>query len=89
MKTTTELARSKAERTPTPIDPLLLTPWEAAGVLRISERYLLELKERGDIPCIKIGTLVRYSPVHLQAWIDRMKLEQEARADGQHQSDQG
>jgi excisionase family DNA binding protein len=79
-----KLMLPKAEREPTPIPPLLLTPRDAAGVLRISERLLWELTDRKEIPCLKIGRLVRYSPADLQAWIDRTKLEQESRPNGQH-----
>jgi excisionase family DNA binding protein len=87
-KTTTHLARRKAEREPTPIPPLLLTPREAAGVLRISERLLWELTDRGDIASVRIHRLVRYSPADLQAWIEHSKIEREAQSDGQHQHEQ-
>jgi len=35
------------------IEPLLLTPEEAAQTLRTSRAYLYELKSRGDISFIK------------------------------------
>ena len=39
---------------------LLLTSPEAATRLRISERTLWTLTDRGDIRCIRIGTAKRY-----------------------------
>jgi excisionase family DNA binding protein len=54
-----------------PIERLLLTPREAAAALRISERLLWSKTKLGEIPCIRIGKAVRYSPAALQAWIER------------------
>ena len=42
---------------------LLLSPREAARALSISERTLWSLTDRGEIPCIHIGSAKRY-PVH-------------------------
>jgi excisionase family DNA binding protein len=61
-----------------------LTPREAAGVLRISERLLWDLTDKEEIACVKIGRLVRYSPADLQAWIDRTKAGGVA-TNGEHQ----
>lgn len=52
---------------------LLLTPRQAAKALAISERKLWELTNGGQIPCVRIGRAVRYSPADLQAWIARQK----------------
>lgn len=49
--------------------PLLLTRREAAQALRISERKLWELTQRGDIPHVRVDRSVRY-PVHeLREWV--------------------
>jgi excisionase family DNA binding protein len=54
-----------------PLVRLLLTPEEAAAVLRISPRLLWSRTKAGDIPCVRIGKAVRYSPTALQAFIDQ------------------
>lgn len=43
----------------------LLTADEAAGRLRISTRTLARLTARGDVPCVRLGRLVRYRPADL------------------------
>jgi excisionase family DNA binding protein len=47
---------------------VLLTVEEAAAVLSISERKLWELTNNGEIPCVRIGTLVRYRRAGLEEW---------------------
>jgi len=53
-----------------PVPRLLLTPKEAAAALGISPRLLWSKTKIGEIPCLRIGKAVRYSPTALQAWID-------------------
>lgn len=49
----------------------LLTPREAAELLRISTRTpYSQTAPRGSLPCVKIGKSVRYSPESLRNWID-------------------
>ncbi|HZZ81335.1 MAG TPA: helix-turn-helix domain-containing protein [Gemmataceae bacterium] len=55
----------------TPVARLLLTPAEAAAALRISPRLLWSRTKAGEIPCVRIGKAVRYSPPALQAFIDQ------------------
>ena len=57
------------------IDPLLLTPRQAAQALNISERTLWQRTKDGVIPAIKLGHLVRYSPDDLRDWIRRASGE--------------
>jgi len=52
---------------------LLLTKREAAMLLSISERKLQGLTANGEIPCVRIGRLVRYDPRDLALWIDARK----------------
>jgi excisionase family DNA binding protein len=56
------------------IDPhknpkLLWTSREAAAAMNISERTLWTLAHDGQIPVLRIGRCVRYSPADIQAWI--------------------
>ena len=60
------------EPTPT-VEPLLLDARSAAKSLSISERTLWTFTKKGDIPCIRIGKRVLYSPDDLRTWIDRRK----------------
>jgi len=53
------------------MEPLLLTPREAAKALSISERTLFDLKKNGELPVILIGRSVRYSVNDLKAWIKK------------------
>ncbi len=57
------------QRTEQAIEPMLLTPREAARALSISERTLWQRTKDGVIPAIKVGHLVRYSPDDLRHWI--------------------
>jgi len=56
---------------------------ETARALNLSRKTLWQITApRGDLPCIKIGTRVFYSPSDIAAWIERQKLQrhsQEAR----------
>ena len=49
----------------------LMTPKEAAQVLRVSERTLWSMtKPRGPLPSVRVvKRLVRYSPEVIQNWI--------------------
>ena len=52
---------------------MLLTPKEAANALSISERTLWTLSDAGEIPTVRFGRTVRYTPADLEAWIERRK----------------
>ena len=51
----------------------LLRSDEAAKFLAISPRTLWTLTKEGDIPVVRIGSLVRYDPADLQDYIERQK----------------
>lgn len=48
---------------------LLLSREEAAEALGISDRMLSTLTKEHDLPCLRIGTRVLYSPLILLSWI--------------------
>jgi hypothetical protein len=57
---------------PEPTPRLLVDSAEAARLLSISARSLWGLTSpRGDMPCVKLGTSVRYDVRDLIAWIAR------------------
>jgi len=61
---------------------LLVPPPDAAGMLSISERSLWgRTAPRGPIPCVRIGSSVRYSPELLRDYL-RTQANQEV-TDGQ------
>jgi excisionase family DNA binding protein len=53
--------------------PSLWTSRETAKVLKISERLLWTLTNRGKIRCVRIGRAVRYDPADIRSWIDSQK----------------
>ena len=55
------------------LEPLLLTPRQAAKTLSICERTLYGLTKSGQLPALKIGRSVRYAVEDLRAWIQRSK----------------
>ncbi len=59
-------------------DKLLVDAKAAANMLSVSQRTLWTHTNRGEIPRVKVGTLVRYSIVDLQKWIDSKKEESDA-----------
>jgi predicted DNA-binding transcriptional regulator AlpA len=53
-----------------PINVSLLTPKEAARILKVSSSWLAKARMRGDgPPFIKIGRAIRYSEAGLQQWL--------------------
>jgi len=57
-------------------EAFLLKAREAAQRLAISERYLYQLTSSGEVPCVRVGKLVRYSVETLRKWIkDRESAE--------------
>lgn len=47
----------------------LLTAKEVAEILKVSDRTVLRLAERGDLPAKRIGTQWRFIPKVLDEWI--------------------
>ena len=53
------------------MEPLLLTPAEAAKTMGIGRTRIYALLAAGDLPSIRIGRSVRIPVDQLRAWIDR------------------
>lgn len=51
----------------------LLRPREAAEWLKISERSLWSLTQRGDLPAVRIGRSVRYDLADLNTYVESRK----------------
>ena len=52
-----------------PFPTLLLKPEDAAKALAISPRKLWAMTASGEIPHLRLGGSIRYSPDCLQQWI--------------------
>ena len=57
------------------IEPLLLTPKEAAKALNICERTLYGLTKAGELPVVRIGRAVRYNVQDLKDFIEKKSSE--------------
>ena len=58
---------------PTEQQPLLVSTRDAAKMLGICQRTLWTLTDRGDLPRVKFGQIVRYSVDDLRAFIARKR----------------
>jgi excisionase family DNA binding protein len=56
-------------------EKLLLKIEEAVEMLNLGKRKIEELSASRQIPHVKIGKCLRFSPDHLRAWIDSQKIE--------------
>jgi len=52
------------------MEELLLKPDEVADILKISKAQTYALLKRGEIPVIRLGTLVRVRPRDLEKYVD-------------------
>jgi len=48
---------------------LLVDAREAARLLSVSPRTLWAMTHQGDLPCVRIGRLVRYDVAGLTRWV--------------------
>ena len=53
--------------------PKMLTPDEVCAMLRIKKSHLYRLVERGDVPSVKVGRLLRFDPDALYALIREVR----------------
>ncbi len=58
------------------MDERLLKPAEVAEILQVSKAMAYALMQRGEIPTVRIGKVVRVRRVDLQKYID-LKVAQE------------
>lgn len=61
---------------------LLLSAREAAAALCVCPKTLWSLTVRGDLPCLRIGRRVLYSPAALNEWIAHQTTTQQAEGNG-------
>jgi predicted DNA-binding transcriptional regulator AlpA len=59
-----------ASQKPAPMIVRLITPNEAAAILRVSLSWLAKARMRGDGPAyVRVGRSVRYTEASLQQWM--------------------
>jgi excisionase family DNA binding protein len=54
--------------------PVLLNAAEAAELLTAREATVYDMARRGDLPCVRIGRLVRFVEADLVEWIDGLRV---------------
>lgn len=60
------MAQKDADRT-------LLRPEEVAEILRLSRRTVIRMARDGEIPCIRIGRLVRFERADVERWLRQQR----------------
>jgi len=59
------------QRPETKVEPLLVTVEGAAKMLAVCPRTVANMTARGDLPCVRIGTAVRYAVDEIHGYIAR------------------
>lgn len=52
-----------------PPDEMLWTAREVAKHLRASVSWVYKAAERGELPCIRLGAMLRFDPAAIRAWL--------------------
>jgi len=52
-----------------PPDEMLWTAREVATFLRASISWVYKAAERGELPCIRIGAMLRFDPSAIRTWL--------------------
>ena len=60
---------------------LLLSEREAAAVMGVSVRLMLDLRNNDGLPFVRIGARVMYRPADLAAWVDGRRTSSTTAAD--------
>ena len=56
-------------------DLQMITPEEAAKLLRVSKRQVYRLVERGDIPSLRLGGCIRFDKPTLVGWVHNQMMK--------------
>ena len=52
-----------------PPDEMLWTAREVAKHLRASISWVYKAAERGELPCIRLGAMLRFDPAAIRTWL--------------------
>ena len=69
---------SQWQRDPASSDPLLLTPEEAAEVLRVGRTTIYALMKAGDLHAVHIGRCCRLSRAELERYVRHLEAPEPA-----------
>jgi excisionase family DNA binding protein len=50
---------------------VLLTVAEVAGIIKLKEQTVRKMALRGELPCRKLGKVVRFSPSEINLWLEK------------------
>jgi excisionase family DNA binding protein len=53
-----------------PNDDVLWTVKDIARVLKSSVSWVYKAAERGELPCLRIGAMLRFEPATIRAWLE-------------------
>jgi len=56
------------------VSEILIDERTAARRLSLSTRSLCTLRQKGELPFVKVGLKTLYDPADLRAWVDRTKV---------------
>jgi excisionase family DNA binding protein len=62
-------------RFPVVLSPLLVDELQAASMLGISQRTFWDYRNRGEIPTVRLGRLVRFSVDDLRKFIESKRAD--------------
>ena len=66
-----DAARQRAAAAPAPAAEALWTVKDVAAFVGLSVRWVHERTRRGEIPCFRLGTAIRFDPQEIRAWLDK------------------
>ena len=70
-------------------DPLLLTPEEAARVLRVGRTTVYALLKAGDLTPVRIGRSCRLSRAELERYVKQLEARSPRRPNGRRRTSRG
>lgn len=62
---------TKSGETPAPSEALW-TVKDVAAFLKVSTRFVHQLKDSDRLPCVRLGAAVRFVPADVRAYIERL-----------------
>ncbi len=51
----------------------LLTPEDVAQMLGVARKTVVVWARLGQIPCVRVGRLVRFDPAEIDRWLDNRR----------------
>lgn len=66
----------------TGIDPMVVDEEQAARMLGISRRMVFEFRSKGELPCVKLGRLIRYRVSDIHAFLERKRIQSNPQTNG-------